>query len=208
MLIKREREENKTCEREREGGEKREEKKLSRTAQDKEAISYTYRHIMRPAKLLTHSPMYVTRQTCLFSDHMPKHTLLILMRTHKTYTRYSYPPPFWSCWTFSACTSLARPPHLFPHFLFPKTTSHPQRWTDSTGGEQNDGPHVKKKQNIKTECRAKCCLFFFFPTRMKGLEHLLPRVALRVEQRMTWTQDPSHDSLLEMHRRRGECMQC
>lgn len=97
MLIK-EREENKTCEREREGGEKREEKKkLSRTAQDKEAISYTYRHIMRPAKLLTRSPMYVTRQTCLFSDHMPKHTLLILMHTHKTYTRYSYPPLFWSC---------------------------------------------------------------------------------------------------------------
>lgn len=44
MLIK-EREENKTCEREREGGRKEgRKKKLSRTAQDKEAISYTYRH--------------------------------------------------------------------------------------------------------------------------------------------------------------------
>lgn len=83
-----------------EGGgrkEKKRKKNLSRTAQDKEAISYTYRHIMRPAKRLTCSPMYVTRQTCLFSNYMPKHTLLILMRTHKTYTRYSYPPLFWSC---------------------------------------------------------------------------------------------------------------
>lgn len=161
MLI--EREENKTCERE--GGEKREEKKLFRTAQDKEAISYTYRHIMRPAKLLTRSPMYVTRHTCLFSDHMPKHTLLILMRTHKTYTCYSYPPLFWSCWTFSACTSLARPPHLLPISSFPKPHPTPKGGQTPLEESKTTDRTLKKNNNIKTECSAK---YFFFSSNKNG----------------------------------------
>lgn len=61
---------------------------------------------------------------------------------------------------------------------------------------------TKEKQNVEQKCILPA------PTNLEGLELLLLRVALRVEQRMTWTQDPSHDSLLKMHRRRGERMQC
>lgn len=160
---------------------------------------------MRPAKLLTRNPMYVTRRAVFF---------LIVCLTHITYIDAHAQ----SIHTHTLSSSIVFGPveRLVPV----RDWRVPLPWipvpqATPKGGQTRPWRRAKDwwTDTKNTECRVK---FTVFPpkkppkkTKSWGwVGYYCPRLVCVWSGEWLWTQDPSHDSLLEMHRRRRERMQC